>query len=72
MSNVKFMMAEAKKYLRLVLTLLLIYYSKLLRGVVRVLLVCIKLVVLTLALPLYATQIYRKGIAELAKKEEKA
>ena len=72
MSNVKSMMDEVKEYLRLVRTLLLLYCCKLLRGAVRVLLVCSKLVVLTLALPLYATQIYRKGIAELATKEEKA
>lgn len=72
MSNVKSMMDEVKKYLRLVRILLLVYCCKLLRGAVRVLLVCSKLVVLTLALPLYATQIYRKGISELVTKEEKA
>ena len=66
------MMDEVKKYLRLVRILLLVYCCKLLRGAVRVLLVCSKLVVLTLALPLYATQIYRKGISELVTKEEKA
>lgn len=71
MSNVKLMKVEAKTYLRLVLTLLLIYYSKLLRGVVRVLLVCIKLVALMVALPLYAKHIYRTGIVKLATEVKK-
>lgn len=72
MSNVKSMMDEVKTCLRLVPILLLVYCCKLLRGAVRVLLVCSKLVVLALALPIYATQIYHKGIDELATKEEKA
>lgn len=65
MSNVKTMMDEVKTCLRLVRILLLFYCRKLLRVVVRVLLVCSKLVVLALALPHYATQIYRKVIDDL-------
>ena len=66
------MMDEEKRHLRLIRFLLRFYCRKLLRGAMRVLLACSRLVVLTLALPLYATQIYRKGISELVTKEEKA
>ena len=72
MSNVKSMMAEEKRLLRLIRFLLRFHCRKLLRGAMRVLLACSRLVVLALALPLYATQIYRKGIDDLSTKEEKA
>lgn len=72
MSNVKFMMAEEKRLLRLILFLLRFYCQKLLRGAVRVLLACSRFVVLALALPPLLPEISRKVIAELATKEEKA
>lgn len=70
MSNVKSMMDEVKRHLRLVRTLLLVYCCKLLRGAVRVLLVCCKLVLLMLALPLIAPQLFQDVTEELATKEE--
>lgn len=72
MSNVKSMMDEEKRHLRLIRFLLRFYCRKLLRGAMRVLLACSRLVVLTLALPPLLPEISRKVIADLSTKEEKA
>lgn len=72
MSNVKSLMDEEKRLLRLILFLLRFYCRKLLRGAMRVLLACTKFVVLLLALPPLFPEITRKIIVDLATEEEKA
>ena len=72
MSYVKSMMAEAKCVFALILSLLHLYCCKLLHGVARVLLACIRVAALLLALPLIAPQLFQDVTEELATKEEKA
>ena len=72
MSYVKLMMDEAKTFLLILLRLSHIYILKLLRGAMRVLLACFRLVVLTLALPLLSQEIFDIVTEEITTEEKKA